>query len=485
MCKTMQTNRRRGLTLLELLLVVFILALVAASAVAIADRADEQFRYEETRSRLKQIRTAVVGENEPVYNGRKHLTGFVADMGSLPQNMMELVYGVQDNGDGADKEFPSFGQMPFTLFDPTPDPNTGLNNDDGDEIFLTAPEHLLSKGFRGVPVVGPPAHYRGAYLQLPAGRGKFYYDPDADKFRDGWGTTANKLANDEGVIMINGSTPISDNNSDTLGHGWYWASTPSSSFGVDTLTIASVGSDGVPGQSSLSDPYDADVSELIGPDDWKINISSVTVEVFNNTGAALSGSHYRVSILAYDVRAGKWKRYTSSTVYNSLSPIEPSLFRFQNSSRDPFVPIGEHLVLLVDDPNGISHDIGDEVIDVAFANKAINVVFSPVSSVTVSSNASWVSVTPVSTDPDGNRQQTIDVIQKPTDESFTLKIDETDTQPIAYNASADDIRLRIEQTIYPEKVIAATGGPLSGRYVSRIQVFPRTNPIYRISINPR
>ena len=56
------TAHRLGFTLLELLLVVFILSLIALSAVAIADRADEQLRYDDTNQHLQLIRRATIGD---------------------------------------------------------------------------------------------------------------------------------------------------------------------------------------------------------------------------------------------------------------------------------------------------------------------------------------------------------------------------------------------------------------------------------------
>ncbi len=79
----------RGLTLLELLLVVVILAALATAAVATLDQTDLQSRHDETRARAQQVADAIAGPNRTL-NGGVQLSGFVADMGRLPTSLSEL-----------------------------------------------------------------------------------------------------------------------------------------------------------------------------------------------------------------------------------------------------------------------------------------------------------------------------------------------------------------------------------------------------------
>lgn len=83
---TMRSDRR-GFTLIELLLVVFILALLAASTSSIVDDAHDQARYDETRNRLDQIRTAIVGPDDLT----APVAGYVADMGAPPTSLRDLL----------------------------------------------------------------------------------------------------------------------------------------------------------------------------------------------------------------------------------------------------------------------------------------------------------------------------------------------------------------------------------------------------------
>lgn len=82
-----------GLTLLEMLVVVFILSAIALMTLSFTNNADDQFRFEDTRTRLGKIRIAAVGEPERTINGGPAISGFVADIGRLPNtdNLQELI----------------------------------------------------------------------------------------------------------------------------------------------------------------------------------------------------------------------------------------------------------------------------------------------------------------------------------------------------------------------------------------------------------
>lgn len=85
------TRARRRFTLVELLLVVFILAAVAATATSLTAQVDEQFRYDDTKARREEIRRAILGDPSRTANGQPIVSGFAADMGRLPTTLRELV----------------------------------------------------------------------------------------------------------------------------------------------------------------------------------------------------------------------------------------------------------------------------------------------------------------------------------------------------------------------------------------------------------
>lgn len=77
---------RTGLTLLELVVVLAILATLTLVAVVSTDTVVDQGRYDVTRRTLDNVQTAVLGElNQTDADGTRAVTGFVADTGRLPK----------------------------------------------------------------------------------------------------------------------------------------------------------------------------------------------------------------------------------------------------------------------------------------------------------------------------------------------------------------------------------------------------------------
>ena len=75
-----------GLTLIELLLVLLILALLAGVALRSTDAIIAQSRYDATNRTLSNIEQAVIGpEHQRDASGVPMITGFVADMGRMPR----------------------------------------------------------------------------------------------------------------------------------------------------------------------------------------------------------------------------------------------------------------------------------------------------------------------------------------------------------------------------------------------------------------
>lgn len=92
---TVARAHRAGFTLVEVLLVLLLLSSLALVTVLFVDNADDQVRFEQTRSRLEQIRRAIVGDTSRTLNGEPVISGFVADMGRLPENLSELIEAPQ------------------------------------------------------------------------------------------------------------------------------------------------------------------------------------------------------------------------------------------------------------------------------------------------------------------------------------------------------------------------------------------------------
>lgn len=82
---------RRGLTLLELIVALGILAVLSTIAVSALDPLADQTRYEATQRILGTLRNATVGErSQRQINGQPIVTGFIADCGRLPTALTDL-----------------------------------------------------------------------------------------------------------------------------------------------------------------------------------------------------------------------------------------------------------------------------------------------------------------------------------------------------------------------------------------------------------
>ena len=80
-----------GFSLLELLLVLFILGLMATSAALLTQGVEDQSKYDETKRRMEMIKRAIIGDASRTINGGPEISGFVADMGRLPECLAELI----------------------------------------------------------------------------------------------------------------------------------------------------------------------------------------------------------------------------------------------------------------------------------------------------------------------------------------------------------------------------------------------------------
>jgi len=84
-------GRARGVTLLELLVVLMILSIILTAAVKTWDVTLERGRAETTSRKLSQIANVIVGNPDYIVAGRRADFGFVGDVGRLPNNLQELV----------------------------------------------------------------------------------------------------------------------------------------------------------------------------------------------------------------------------------------------------------------------------------------------------------------------------------------------------------------------------------------------------------
>lgn len=246
----MQTGYQRhqsGFTLLELVLVLFLIGLLASAGLLFTENQEDQAYFDETQRRLNIIQDAIIRSGERTLNSQPELAGFVVDNGRMPYCLAELV--------GPELTFTDSASAPATHYQSPCDPaNTALT--------LRKPS-TSDSGLR--------TGWWGPYIQV---------NPDRDGervYRDGYG-------NDDG----------------TVNYGWNWTLFTSSTI-VDVssydptsptaepimdLTVQSSGFDVL---DSIDD-YPPDLTDyLLVADDWLAE-QSYTVRFFNiDQTTAISG----------------------------------------------------------------------------------------------------------------------------------------------------------------------------------------------------
>jgi len=187
-------GNERGLTLLELLMVVTILSAVAWMSLGLVNNNTDQVRFEDTRNRLQAIRRAIIGDTSRTLNGRPEVRGYVADMGRLPDNLNALI------------------AREYCRNDPAKTTSTGCTD------WVSQPAYSYNADY------GLWSGWNGPYLAASELVGY-------PRFQDGWGNS-------------------NDNSSN---FGWSYAT---DSPNAGDLTIQSLGRDGV--AAVTSDAYEAD-----------------------------------------------------------------------------------------------------------------------------------------------------------------------------------------------------------------------------------
>ncbi len=95
--RTTDRCRPRGVTILELLVVLMILSIILTAAVKTWDVTLERGRAQTTASKLNQLVSVIVGDPDYIVASQRADFGFVGDEGRLPNSLRELV--VRPSGD--------------------------------------------------------------------------------------------------------------------------------------------------------------------------------------------------------------------------------------------------------------------------------------------------------------------------------------------------------------------------------------------------
>lgn len=217
-------SNKRGFTLLELLVVITLMGLVATAGLAMVNSLSERERtdipHDLTKSKLAQIRYAMIGDISLNLNNSPMLSGYVADMGRLPANINELIeLGVQ----------PAWTSIALS----------GVTAGAIGEVW---------GGWRGPYLTGTP---EGAIRT----------------FRDGWGTPTDPAKPDDFGWVV-GLSPVT---------------VPACTTVPDCtdITVQSLGANGLPGGAAFDADYPATGLNLVSANEWQ-QTSTITFDISFN-----------------------------------------------------------------------------------------------------------------------------------------------------------------------------------------------------------
>ena len=134
------SRRAHGFTLLELLVVLIIVSAIAGSLLVLSRGKEDQARFEDTRNRWLKLREAIQGNGALVVNGRPQIAGYVADMGTFPSSIVDLI---DPRTSGPWTTF-GLGTLPTWHYDPINNAYTGWRG----PYLETTPEANGRSGYR-------------------------------------------------------------------------------------------------------------------------------------------------------------------------------------------------------------------------------------------------------------------------------------------------------------------------------------------------
>lgn len=240
---------RSGLTLLELVIVMVILAALTGIAVRAIEPVADQARYESTLKLAENIERAFLSADRNV-DGSVSYSGFVADMGRLPI------------ADGSNPEF----QLSELWAAPAGAPSYSVAIfQDGE--FDTDPSIADTQPLT-VPVAGG---WRGPYLLMP---------PGPQKLRDGFGNSFLLTISDEGEIVEVISEGANGINVDLPGGPW------SSARFRSSIAVSVLNNDGTPAELKSGETVHV---RIYGPDDNPLSVTPgsrvvLGMDEFTNAG---------------------------------------------------------------------------------------------------------------------------------------------------------------------------------------------------------
>ncbi len=307
-------NSSDGLTLIELLIVVAILAALSMATLSLVDNFEGRDRYQKTLDRLAAIRIAILGPRALEVNGQLMFGGFLQDTGWPPVDPRDLV--------------------------------------DSKHPYWSIEENLRKYD----PIWRTWYGWAGPYMSVQPRR-KQDISNDISVVYDDWGREFDGWSYQGNIV---------------------WPQAPLVGTLVDPLeniSIKSYGADGPDGEGTGA--FDSDIPHVSQPlipfADWAVDIQDWQIEVFNETGSELDFSinpfrfmiviPYWMTLLNNGVDRGvldfwpstdeekdKWGHIGGRYSTGQIQAGSSSTFSFGGNGTVPhWVPLGRRVIFMVDD----------------------------------------------------------------------------------------------------------------------------------------
>ena len=309
---SIQTYQQTGFTLLELVLVLFILAILTTTSLSLIETEDGQIRYEASINKRDAVIDALY--NETLEGNQRILSGYIVDNGRLPP-----IDAINDDSDE---------RMNYWLFENSLETYASVNaysDTDGTPELLTdgTNNYPMYKGFRA-----------GGYLRADNRSG----NPSTnDEFNDEWG--ANLFISDIGepnandiIIGFDGDGGID--------------------FDLDTTDDET--------QLIKPSPFNVDNDITFSEADWTIHRDQLHIIFTTNDSACAGACDYTISVSVFrnTTTCGTTASDCWDTYYFTLSGmsdgdshdtlIDTETWNFNGNGSSTRIPVGEHLAVVLD-----------------------------------------------------------------------------------------------------------------------------------------
>lgn len=257
---TPKRNQSAGFTLLELLVVIALLGIVALVATTYIVE-DKSFEFQDkTEKRWDAIRKAIVGEPNLTLNASPYISGYVADMGRLPQSISELI-----------EQSPSF--------DNDDNPNTAeiLCTYDLDNNVGTADLPIQQPAWTEIDLYTADTGYSA---KLGGGwRGPYLYTAGSKFYADGW---------------------VNNNVTDACDFDWVVNPTPLGAYpNITEINIQSLGRDRTPNGVGYNEDFPSNNIKMVSVNEWALSTAPITFNINFSTAAPSTHNDLELRIYRY------------------------------------------------------------------------------------------------------------------------------------------------------------------------------------------